>query len=134
MLRRRSSRRRADPRAPDRRTRKDWLRGAPEDAMDMDEADAEAIASQVMDVFDGSDEVDDETLNPQVRSIFYTLEAKRILTFRRIEYKDEDGRTLRGFYWRLNPQFEIADRESEGERGTVYESLPSTAWQREQTA
>jgi len=51
-----------------------------------------------------ADEVDDETLDADLRSVFYTLEAKRMLSFRRVEYTREDGDKRRAFYWKLRAE------------------------------
>ena len=112
--------------APDR----DNLRSALERAFEMAPEDADAIADVVLDTFAERDEVDDETLDSDLRSVFYTLEAKRMLAFRRVEITREAGDRRRAFYWRLR-------REAFGERTSipvrveepdVYASLPASAW------
>ncbi len=66
----------------------------------MDEDDAKAVVTLVEDLFWGEDEVNDEDLDKETRSMFYTLQAEGILPFRRTEYKFE-GATRRAFFWRL---------------------------------
>lgn len=99
-----------------------------ERAFSMEHGDAEAIAGVVLERFEGVDEVDDETLDADTRSVFYTLEGKRILSFRRVERTTEEGAHRRSFYWRLRQEalerpveIPVADMD-------VYASLPSTAW------
>lgn len=96
---------------------------------EMEPQDAEEIATAVLQRFDGVDEVDDETLDADLRSVFYTLEGKRMLSFRRVEYTREDGDRRRAFYWKLRLDALSAPREvpvlSEDD---VYASLPATAW------
>lgn len=103
------------------------------DRFDMSADDAEAIAVTMAEVFGGEAEVNDETLDPSVRSIFYTLEAKKILTFRRFEYTIETGERRRGFAWRIReealapPATEVpVDAEED-----VYANLPRDVWARQ---
>ncbi|HET6405441.1 MAG TPA: hypothetical protein VFH78_12410 [Candidatus Thermoplasmatota archaeon] len=111
-------------------THRDALMGALESAFGMEREDAREIADVVLERFTDRDEVDDETLDAEVRSVFYTLEAKRLLSFRRAEYTREDGDHRRAFYWRLRveslqPQVPMAGGYDEAD---VYASLPATAW------
>ncbi|MGQ0534726.1 MAG: hypothetical protein ACT4PT_01490 [Methanobacteriota archaeon] len=112
---------------------KDALIAALVKKFDMAPPDAEEIASVVADQFNGEAEVNDERLTPEIRSIFYTLEAKRLLAFRREEYSIETGERRRAFFWRVRDEelsgldeAPTADREDD-----VYESLPATAWNRQ---
>ncbi|HVL49642.1 MAG TPA: DUF6015 family protein, partial [Candidatus Thermoplasmatota archaeon] len=84
----------------------------------MDDEDAGAIAEVVLDHFSGKEEVDDDDLAPDVRSIFYTLEGKKLLTFRRDEYTTEDGDRRRAFFWRLRHEEVLAAR---GEKAQAVE-------------
>ena len=100
---------------------------------DMSPADAGEIAQTLAEVFGGEDEVNDETLDPSVRSIFYTLEAKKLLTFRRFEYTIETGERRRGFAWRiraeaLQPAATSVPVEAEED---VYANLPRDVWARQ---
>lgn len=102
----------------------------------MSEDDASEIATVVVAQFGEQAEVNDETLEPTVRSIFYTLEAKKILSFRREEYTWENGEKRRGFWWRLRTEelekkavsVPIASDED------VYAQLPKDAWSARQHA
>lgn len=109
---------------------RDSLTGALEAAFDMPHDDAAEIAETVLHTFADREEVDDETIDAELRSVFYTLEAKRMLSFRREEVTRESGDKRRAFYWRLR-------REAFGattripvleENPDVYASLPSSAW------
>lgn len=100
---------------------------------DMSADDAVAIADTLAEVFGGELEVNDETLDPSIRSIFYTLEAKKILTFRRFEYTIETGERRRGFAWRIRheallptpTQIPVETEED------VYANLPRDVWARQ---
>lgn len=113
--------------------RRQALAEALRDRFDMAAEDAEAIAATLAEVFGGEMEVNDETLDPSVRSIFYTLEAKKILTFRRFEYTIETGERRRGFAWRIReealqpPGVEIPVETEED----VYANLPRDVWARQ---
>ncbi len=115
--------------------RAEWLEGALCRQLDMDAEDARMITGVVLEQFGAKQELLDDELDSDVRSIFYTLENKRILTFRRIEYESEDGMTLRGFFWRFHPDgvredLEKARRQAESGDDGVYENLPSDCWER----
>ncbi|HVM44715.1 MAG TPA: DUF6015 family protein [Candidatus Thermoplasmatota archaeon] len=100
---------------------------------DMSAEDAEAIAETMAEVFGGEPEVNDETLDPSIRSIFYTLEAKKILTFRRYEYTIETGERRRGFAWRIRDEALLPSATSvpvEAEED-VYANLPRDVWARQ---
>src|SRR5581483_1448589 len=103
---------------------------------DMAPDDASEIARVVVEQFGPANEVNDETLDPSVRSIFYTLEAKKILSFRREEYVWENGEKRRGFWWRIRDDalasvhtIPVLDAEED-----MYASLPKDAWTARQHA
>lgn len=103
---------------------------------DMAPDDAAEIARVVVEQFGSANEVNDETLDPSVRSIFYTLEAKKLLSFRREEYVWENGEKRRGFWWRirddaLTPVHTIPVLDAEED---VYANLPKDAWTARQHA
>ena len=104
-----------------------------QERFDMAPDDAHAITDTLAEVFGGSDEVNDETIDPSVRSIFYTLEAKKILTVRRFEYTLETGEHRRGFAWRIReealaPAGTPIPIETEED---VYANLPRDVWARQ---
>ena len=88
------------------------------------------VSAEVLERFQSGDEVDDETLDADLRSVFYTLEGKRMLSFRRVEYTREDGDKRRAFYWKLRSDGLIREIPVDtGERDVdVYASLPADAW------
>lgn len=109
------------------------LQEALRERFDMAPDDAEAIALTLAEVFGGESEVNDESLDPSVRSIFYTLEAKKLLTFRRYEYTLETGERRRGFAWRIRdealaPGATTIPVETEED---VYANLPRDVWARQ---
>lgn len=116
--------------------RRTALVSALRDRFDMAADDAQEIADTIAEVFAGSEEVSDESLDPSVRSIFYTLEAKKILSFRREEYTWETGEKRRGFWWRVR-EGELAKVKTlvpEGPEEDVYANLPKDAWTARQHA
>jgi len=103
---------------------------------DMADEDAAEIARVVVEQFGDANEINDETLDPSVRSVFYTLEAKKILSFRREEYTWENGEKRRGFWWKLRDEelqkmttvpVETGDED-------VYAMLPKSVWSARQNA
>ena len=106
------------------------FQAALEREFEMAPEEARELADVVLERFADSDEVDDSTLDAEVRSVFYTLEQKRMLSFRRVEYTQEDGDKRRAFYWKLRAEslttavtVPVQDMDSD-----VYSSLPATAW------
>lgn len=106
------------------------LQGALERAFGMEPADAAEIAGVVLDTFADRDEVDDEMLDTELRSVFYTLEAKRMLSFRRVEITREEGDKRRAFFWRLRREalHEPVRVPVMTEETDVYAELPASAW------
>jgi hypothetical protein len=122
--------------APFDTVRRDALSRALSERFGMSQEDAQETATVVAQCFGDQLEVNDETLEPTVRSIFYTLEAKKILSFRREEYTWENGEKRRGFWWKLreeelqkmtNVPVEAADED-------VYAMLPKSVWSARQNA
>ena len=108
------------------------LFAALKDRFNMDDEDAAAIAEVVSEQFREGDEVNDETLDPEVRSIFYTLEAKKLLAFRREEYSIDTGERRRAFYWRVRDEEleRIAQLKEAMREESVYDALPKSVWSR----
>jgi hypothetical protein len=105
-------------------------------SFDMADDDASEIAATVAEVFGAQPEVNDETIDPSVRSIFYTLEAKKILTFRREEYSIETGERRRGFWWRIREEALVATATlmPDSPEEDVYANLPRELWSARQHA
>ena len=114
----------------DARTHRDAFADALCRAFEMKHDDAAEIADAVLGCFASVDEVDDDTLDTDLRSVFYTLEGKRMLSFRRVEYTREDGDKRRAFYWKLRLETLLAAsaRSVEVEDMDVYATLPPSAW------
>lgn len=107
-----------------------------EERFDMAPEDAKEIANVVIEQFGDDAEANDEQLDPSVRSIFYTLEAKKILSFRREEYTTESGEKRRGFWWRVR-EGELTKTTTlvpDGPEDDVYATLPKDAWTARQHA
>lgn len=122
--------------APFDTVRRDALSRALSERFGMSQEDAQETATVVAQCFGDQLEVNDETLEPTVRSIFYTLEAKKILSFRREEYVWENGEKRRGFWWKIRddaiaPVHTIPVLDAEED---VYASLPKNAWTTRQHA
>ena len=117
--------------------KRDALATALEERFGMSGDDAAEVATVVVSQFGEQSEVNDETLDPTVRSIFYTLEAKKLLSFRREEYVWENGEKRRGFWWRLRDE-ELSPKSVEVPVLTaeedVYASLPKDVWSARQNA
>lgn len=116
--------------------RRDALAQALREKFDMADEDAHEIASVIADQFGSESEVNDESLEPTVRSIFYTLEAKKILTFRREEYAIESGEKRRGFWWRIREAALVPTTTltPDAPEEDVYANLPRDAWTTRQHA
>jgi hypothetical protein len=101
--------------------------------------DAEATAKVVETAFKGEDEVNDEDLDKDVRSLFYALEKESLLQVRRTEYKF-DGQVRRAYFWRLNrleklglDEFGPVISKDDIEATKVYRQLPQEIWARRPT-
>ena len=101
-------------------------------AFDMAPEDAAAVAEVVGERFAGQAEVNDETLDAEVRSLFYTLEAKRLLSFRREEYENDMGEKRRAFWWRIRADVveELLAPEPAALNEDIYAQLPAECWSR----
>lgn len=108
------------------------LVGALEREFRMQADDAKAIAEIVSERFAEDEEVNDDNLDAEIRSIFYTLESKKLLSFRREEYQWENGEHRRAFYWKLRDEalFEHEAPAMPQMNDSVYDSLPVDAWKR----
>lgn len=112
----------------------DTHRGAFTEALEhefeMAPEDARELADVILERFEEKEEVDDETLDAEIRSVFYTLEAKRMVSFRRVEYTREEGEHRRAFYWKLRLESlnRGHDTHAQADEGDVYASLPASAW------
>lgn len=107
-----------------------------EERFDMAPEDALEIANVVIEQFGEDAEANDEGLDPSVRSIFYTLEAKKILSFRREEYTTENGEKRRGFWWRVREGelTKVTTLIPQAPDEDVYANLPKDAWTARQHA
>src|ERR1051326_4553822 len=116
--------------APFNEARRDALTRALVERFGMSQEDALETATVVAQQFGDQEEVNDETLEPTVRSIFYTLEAKKILSFRREEYTWENGEKRRGFWWRLRDEElqKMTTVPVEASEDDVYAMLPKSVW------
>jgi transcription initiation factor IIE alpha subunit len=102
--------------------------------LDMRSTDAREVADLVLGAFDGEEELDDENLSTDLRSMFYTLEEEKLLDFRREETRNEDGHIRRYFHWTIRwdevaPETGDDEGDAEGE-DSVYDDLPQNAWDR----
>lgn len=102
--------------------------------------DAVATAKVVQSAFKGEDEVNDEDLDKEIRSLFYALEKENLLQVRRTEYKFE-GQVRRAYFWRLSrlqdwglEDFGPVVGKDDFEATKLYRQLPSNVWDRHQGA
>lgn len=104
-------------------------------AFNMVVEDARATAETVESAFQGEDEVNDEDLDKEIRSLFYTLEKEKLLNVRRTEYKF-DGQVRRAYFWRVNdldswaPEGDVSPKAEDVEALKVYRALPPSLWVR----
>ena len=94
--------------------------------------DAAAVAKVVEEAFRGESELDDDTLDPQLRQVFYDLQDEQILNVRRTEY-ERDGRRLHGYFWSIDDQHRldhVTPERTRDELHDLYGSLQDHAWER----
>jgi hypothetical protein len=105
-------------------------------AFNMVREDASATARVVASAFRDDEEVNDEDLDKDLRSLFYTLEREQLLDIRRTEYKFE-GQVRRAYFWRMKPLDRFPDEpivqsisRDDLEAISVYHDLPPERWAR----
>lgn len=94
--------------------------------------DAVAVANVVDEAFKGHSELDDDTLDPHLRQVFYDLQDEKLLKVRRTEY-EKDGQRLRGYFWSIDEAAPRLDRYRRDEQDPVedlYDGLRDDAWER----
>lgn len=111
--------------------RKSALTEALAQGFEMETQAAEELADQVLMQFATAEEVNDESIDAELRSVFYTLQGKRIMTFRRFEYQMDSGEKRRGFAWRirweeLGKKPDVLPRQDS--TTNIYAELPLEAW------
>jgi len=97
---------------------------------DMSKEDATLLASTVKRAFKGRKEVEDMSIDKDVRSIFYELHQKNFLYLRREEFK-EKGKFIRKYYWSLNVdgiRAEICRKTIQESPYEIYKKIPESAW------
>lgn len=108
------------------------FQAALKERFDMRDEDADEIAVLVAEKFSGNSEINDEALDPAERSVFYVLESKKLLSWRREEYDDASGERRRAFYWRVREDvLETAAKPSakvQTPEEATYAQLPKDAW------
>lgn len=112
------------------------LTHALEKAFGMEAEDAAAVSEIVASQFGDHSEVPDSNLDAEVRAVFYTLEAKKLLAFRREDVpKDVDGKT-RAFYWRLRVEEiqRVLAETADASEPDVYAAIPADVWARHAAA
>ena len=117
----------------------DAFRSAITKTFRMDLDDAAHITQIVAGCFFGEEEVNDEDLDKETRSLFYTLEGEGLMTFRRTEYKFE-GAVRRAFFWRLTEEVldgsvgreePLREPSEDEEVNALYATLGDDAWNRD---
>ncbi len=103
------------------------------DKLRMMRDDALAVAHVVEDAFRGEDELNDEFLDSELRSMFYQLQDEGVLDVRRTEYK-LDGRDRRAYFWRMRDD-EVVPMAGNGvlrpdHTSRMYHRLEEQAWAR----
>lgn len=103
------------------------------DKMRMVREDALAVAHVVQDAFRGDDEVEDDALEPDLRQLFYDLQDAKVLDVARREYRNDEGRLMRGYKWHLLDNEitrEVEPQEPVDPVEDLYERLGRDAWER----
>ena len=110
---------------PFSKSQRQALQSAVMDRLGMSQDDAKELVKTISKLFQGAEEIADETLEPQTRSIFYDLEAIRVLGHRR-----EVGKEIhkRFFFWHIRwDNLQVKAKKPAGE-DDVYAKLPASAW------
>jgi hypothetical protein len=97
---------------------------------DMTNEDAIALACTIQKAFKGRKEVEDMSLDKDVRSIFYDLHQKNLLIQRREEIK-ENGKFIRKYYWSFNSdgiKTEAYRKPIDEAPYEIYAKIPRNAW------
>jgi hypothetical protein len=97
---------------------------------DMTSEDATALARTIQKAFKGRKEVEDMSLDKDVRAIFYDLHQKNLLVQRREEIK-ENGKFIRKYYWSFNDdgiKAEAYRKPLEESPYEIYTKIPGKAW------
>jgi hypothetical protein len=97
---------------------------------DMTKEDAAAVAHTVERAFKGRKEVEDMSLDKDVRSIFYELHQRNLLYLRREEIK-EKGKFIRKYYWSFNTngiRSEATKKPLIESPYDIYQKIPENAW------
>jgi len=97
---------------------------------DMTNEDATALARTINKAFRGRKEVEDMSLDKNVRSIFYDLLQKNLLAQRREEIK-ENGKFIRKYFWSFNNdgiKAEAYRKPLEESPYEIYAKIPRNAW------
>ena len=96
----------------------------------MSNEDANALARTVQKAFRGRREVEDMSLDKDVRSVFYDLLQKHLLVQRREEVK-ENGKFIRKYYWSFNDdgiKVEAYRKPLAESPYEIYAKIPRDAW------
>ena len=95
----------------------------------MKNEDAIALTKTVEEIFHGSNEVEDMSIDKYARALFYELQRERLLKIRREEFK-EKGKIIRKYYWSFNNDIikEAAYEKIKDEPYKVYKKIPKDAW------
>lgn len=97
---------------------------------DMTREDATSVAQTVQKAFKGRKEIEDMSLDKNVRSIFYELHQKNLLYLRREEFK-EKGKFIRKYYWSFNSdgiRAEVYRKPLKESPYEIYKKIPESAW------
>src|SRR5436309_16011347 len=104
------------------------------DRTGMNEEEARAMTTHVLNFFGYSERIIDNFLEPEDRDAFYMLEDSGILTTEREETTLYDGREWRIHYWmfrkeRIHELVAAQKAKEEAEKlGSVYDDVPDDFW------
>jgi hypothetical protein len=96
---------------------------------EMEKEDALIVAKTVEHVFRGKIEIEDMTIDKELRSLFYELEREKLLKLRREEFK-EKGTFIRKYYWSFDDKGikQGAYRALKNDPYGIYQKIPKQAW------
>ncbi len=96
-------------------------------------AEADGLAEMVLSYFGFDLQVIDNALEPEDRKVFYLLHDAGILSSDWEETMIPSGKMWRIYYWELNVaqiRKMLSKKKGSGAYGSVYDRLPSEAWER----
>jgi len=95
----------------------------------MSKEDALALSKTIENIFKGSKEVEDMSIDKYSRALLYELQREKLLKLRREEYK-EKGKFMRKYYWSFDDKKikQVAKEQYKKDPYQIYKKIPKEAW------